>query len=381
MSVYKGFNLNDSSTPPPWGPREQQVLKDLADTVVSDTIQGASDTAGHKHDNLYFTGGAASVQCGSSTVGIGMPPGPYKLEVQGDVNLPYGSHYKVDGSNVIGLTGIQGLTGIAGPVGTVHLTNTQVGFGDASSNIIGTVALTFLNPVDNADVGTLGLVSNEKSVVSLTDYMGGEMIMHTGSTSEIKMTPGSSTDAKLYISANGGGSYSNTSIVLKTNAISSTGSLEALRVNTTGTRVTGGLSVSSLTSADVLFCSSDGTVAQANGFNYYLGAVTVPQLNITGIRNITSDASTYGLTGTDYTYNRALGFSTAYFSTTTATNLLMSTGGPDDHMTIIHTITSTGNLSIILGTGATQVLTPGNGATITTKNGTNWYCIGAGSAT
>jgi hypothetical protein len=119
MTVYKGFNLNDPSTPAPWGPREQQALEDVIDTVVGDTIQGASDTAGHKHSSVYSSDGDQTIQASGGLVGVGQAPLTYKLSVNGDINIPAGSNYKKDGTNIgaTGPTGPEGPTGPAGPTG------------------------------------------------------------------------------------------------------------------------------------------------------------------------------------------------------------------------------------------------------------------------
>lgn len=53
MAAYKGFNINTNQTPPPWGAVEQQMVQDVIDTTAADSIQGAKDTAGHKHNKVY----------------------------------------------------------------------------------------------------------------------------------------------------------------------------------------------------------------------------------------------------------------------------------------------------------------------------------------
>lgn len=53
MANYKDFDINTSTTPKPWGAREEQMVKDLIDTVVLDSIGGVKRTTGHLHSKLY----------------------------------------------------------------------------------------------------------------------------------------------------------------------------------------------------------------------------------------------------------------------------------------------------------------------------------------
>ena len=57
MSTYKGFEINTSSTPAPWGDREERMVKAVIDTLTVDTLQGTSATSGHSHNKLYSTSG------------------------------------------------------------------------------------------------------------------------------------------------------------------------------------------------------------------------------------------------------------------------------------------------------------------------------------
>lgn len=53
MAPYKDFDINTSTTPKPWGAREEQMVKDLIDTLVLDTIGGVKRITGHLHSLLY----------------------------------------------------------------------------------------------------------------------------------------------------------------------------------------------------------------------------------------------------------------------------------------------------------------------------------------
>ena len=55
---YKNFDLNDPTTPAPWGTREQQALEDIIDTIVLDSLTGLADpSVGHKHTKFYDNSG------------------------------------------------------------------------------------------------------------------------------------------------------------------------------------------------------------------------------------------------------------------------------------------------------------------------------------
>jgi len=73
MSIYKGFEINTSSTPAPWGDREERMVKAVIDTLTVDTLQGTSALSGHSHNKLYATSGSTiAVQVTSAgNVGIG----------------------------------------------------------------------------------------------------------------------------------------------------------------------------------------------------------------------------------------------------------------------------------------------------------------------
>ena len=53
MAIYNDFDINTAATPKPWGTREEQCVKDLIDTLVGDTINGAKNTSGHLHGKMY----------------------------------------------------------------------------------------------------------------------------------------------------------------------------------------------------------------------------------------------------------------------------------------------------------------------------------------
>jgi hypothetical protein len=62
MAAYKDFTINTAASPPPWGPTEEQMVKDVIDTLVIGTVEGAKDeTNGHRHHDLYDTNGVLAV--------------------------------------------------------------------------------------------------------------------------------------------------------------------------------------------------------------------------------------------------------------------------------------------------------------------------------
>src|SRR5271157_1605980 len=55
---YKNFNINDSTTPAPWGPRETTWNENIIDTVVLGTVTGVMDNSiGHQHYQLQDQSG------------------------------------------------------------------------------------------------------------------------------------------------------------------------------------------------------------------------------------------------------------------------------------------------------------------------------------
>lgn len=67
MSIYNGFDINTALTPRPWGPRDEQKTKDIIDTLVGDTIDGAKATSGHLHGKVYANDSIYSIDAISST--------------------------------------------------------------------------------------------------------------------------------------------------------------------------------------------------------------------------------------------------------------------------------------------------------------------------
>lgn len=50
---FMGFDINTADTPKPWGPREEQMVQDVIQTVVGDTLGYSKRTSGHLHNKLY----------------------------------------------------------------------------------------------------------------------------------------------------------------------------------------------------------------------------------------------------------------------------------------------------------------------------------------
>lgn len=62
MASYKNFTINSASSPPPWGPTEEQYVQDNIDTTVVGTVTGLRDTVnGHQHYRLMDTNGNLAV--------------------------------------------------------------------------------------------------------------------------------------------------------------------------------------------------------------------------------------------------------------------------------------------------------------------------------
>ena len=109
MSNYKGFTLNGPGTPAPWGTIENALDEDEINTIVGDSIQGAKDTAGHKHASLYDSSLNSKVTAVSGGANIA-----------GDVDIT--GQYKINGTPISNTTNqlvdwlssanVQGLTSI-----------------------------------------------------------------------------------------------------------------------------------------------------------------------------------------------------------------------------------------------------------------------------
>jgi hypothetical protein len=66
MANYKDFDINTSTTLKPWGAREEQVIKDIIDTLVVDTIDVTKNTSGHLHGKLYADDSISSIDSSTS---------------------------------------------------------------------------------------------------------------------------------------------------------------------------------------------------------------------------------------------------------------------------------------------------------------------------
>lgn len=53
MADWLGFDINTALTPRPWGPREETMVRELIQTLVTGTLTGVKRTAGHLHNLLY----------------------------------------------------------------------------------------------------------------------------------------------------------------------------------------------------------------------------------------------------------------------------------------------------------------------------------------
>ena len=70
MATYKNFTHNTAGDPPPWGVTEEQLFKDIIDTLVEDCVDETKYTGGHRHFKLYSeTSGTIALNVNSSAVG------------------------------------------------------------------------------------------------------------------------------------------------------------------------------------------------------------------------------------------------------------------------------------------------------------------------
>lgn len=74
---YKNFITNISTTPPPWGLREQICIQDMIDTLVVDTVTDVSaPSLGHHHNKMYNTGNNRILEADASRLGMNCVPSP-----------------------------------------------------------------------------------------------------------------------------------------------------------------------------------------------------------------------------------------------------------------------------------------------------------------
>jgi hypothetical protein len=152
--MYDGFDLIDPSTGKPWGPKEQQNWKDMADTVVKDTIQGQKDLEGHKHDRLYDSDGNVQIDANSSASPV---------EIAYGVNIPAGQNYMIDYVPIAGGGG--DATGTIGFIpqftGTTSLRDSSVHVGMHGLVINGSTdsghQLQIRNPDDPSKLATFNI--------------------------------------------------------------------------------------------------------------------------------------------------------------------------------------------------------------------------------
>lgn len=102
MTIHKGFQINESTTPKVFGVQEDQTLRAVIDTIVTDTLQVTSASSGHYHNKLYATSGGVIALSATSTgnVGIGATPAN-KLQVAGDIAIDGAYAFKSLGGNNI----------------------------------------------------------------------------------------------------------------------------------------------------------------------------------------------------------------------------------------------------------------------------------------
>lgn len=84
MAIFRDFDINTASTPGPWGPREEQMVQDLIQTVVDDTISGVKHVAGHRHGKLYNALGTLVIDAITSNTEITLDN---DVEITGDLSV------------------------------------------------------------------------------------------------------------------------------------------------------------------------------------------------------------------------------------------------------------------------------------------------------
>ena len=349
-TVYKGINLNDPSTPGPWGARELQALEDVIDTVVGDTIQGVSDTDGHKHSTLYHTGGAAAIQTAGGLVGIGKVPASYALDVNGDVNVPAGSHFKINGSNIggVGPTGPAGPAGPTGPAGPEGPTGPEGASGVTALEAAIDGAADCLQKIDPTDNHKLvnSSISDDGSLVQI-----GNNISALGNISTVGLVkfPSGSATPSPYIGANVSG---------------------ALVINGSDSAVT--------STVEIFPKSGSSSYLEINEGSTNFNGMSL--LGIKGLQLI-SDPS-IKTPSTDFTYTKA-GY--CFVDVLTANVLpvnLTPAGFSNGDVLMVHNwASSDGDLVFVLGTGFAQTMSKGNSGTFVCVDGTGnkWACVGASS--
>ena len=135
MAIYNGFDINTAATPAPWGAREEQVIKDIIDTLVGDSIGGAKATSGHVHNNLYYDASNTAVT------------------IDGSGNATFIGTVGVNDLDVT--TNIDTATLVAtGTVGVNDL-DVTVNIDTATMTATGTVGVNDLDVTTNIDTATL----------------------------------------------------------------------------------------------------------------------------------------------------------------------------------------------------------------------------------
>ena len=94
MANYKNFTINTASTPPPWGAVEEQVMRDIINTLVVGTVtEERAEVLGHQHYQLYDTNGVLALDIDNT----GEATFQDNLIVTGDLT--------VTGNNILDSTG------------------------------------------------------------------------------------------------------------------------------------------------------------------------------------------------------------------------------------------------------------------------------------
>ena len=267
MTIYNGFDINTAATPKPWGTREEQVIKDIIDTLVGDAIGGVKATGGHVHNNLYYDASNTAVTIDGSgnatfigtvgvndldvtgnidaatiittgAAGIGVTPTESKLEVQ-DTTASNGI-VKLIGQNAYEMF-IQSVTNSAATVGNRFSFNVNSNTGEFlfknSSydgiliNQYGQVGVRNTSPGSTFEVSsTAAPCTVESSCWSTTDTHEASLLLQKSSSATINTLAETADDEALGVIKGLGVDSSSASRVAASISFAQDATAEATRV-------------------------------------------------------------------------------------------------------------------------------------------------------
>lgn len=268
-------------------------------TGSSNVVIGSNtgSTIATSSNNIIISDGAGNIRQqidSSGRVGIGMAPATYMLNVNGDINIPAGSNFKINGTNV----GTGTVTG-TGTIGVIPKFTAAGAIGDSNINDNGMFVIVSTDTVINSVKDGRGLASVSTNTAVGTNSLGTN-------------TTGNQNTANGYFTL-----YLNTTGTQNT----ATGS-GALYNNTTGSR-------STAVGASSLNQNTTGTDNTAVGFSSLTQNTTGHNNTAVGISTLASNTTGYynsafgGLAlnaNTTGNVNAASGFQALYYNTTGSSN-------------------------------------------------------------